>query len=592
MSSSDMLNSLPSIERSGSFGIPSVPVIPSSQMMVDSSFNPSKISKIFGDSYSVIATTSEVLHTYKFQKLLTDVTQKIEMAFRKNLTCPPLQRTRVMKEKQEEIKERQKQAILAIRGTVQEIWAKAVTNISNLGGVEFHQQGGFLEGLSEEFKARFTELGKTELFKGVELPSFYSVFEPQLTFIAKDIDQLKVAFAQNAKINEHQGTDPLIKSTVGQIGQLFLVGYARSGDGNYQNYVLKWTDWNEVATNLVYGAFSNAFNEPGISVGFKVPRTACLDLTQSSGVHQDDQGRIQRLDPVTTERIKSIFSEIVLIPSTKDNDGFDSASSSSSSSSSKAAVIPPIIMLSERIKGENLHEFITKKYRIFAQSDNKDLDEVSRSKLTDIKMKFFERLGRLAYLDLLIGNHDRFFKVKTNNESAEDNELEALIALANLGNVMVEWSGDSRQQSENPSIPVISAIDNLVEANLIDDKAERGNYLKFLTAQLSKKPELLAKKLAECMLVSVTNSIALKLDQDGCKDIKKVMETLEPFIDDMKALGPKAFEKGILGMDNWLRKTALTSWNGEDNKELKAHLSKIQPDLLASIEERFNVLNK
>lgn len=346
---------------------------------------------------------------------------------------------------------------------------------------------------------------------------------------------------------------PLHVSINGLKGPTLLVRYPK--DGNLESYVLKYTNRNEILSTRLYDAFSSAFSDK--SLGFFVPKASSVDL--ESGVHESMGCTRTHLSPAQMGPFKGALESIQPPKNSEDTE----------------------LMIAERVQGANLLDFGSTKYPHFTEEQ---------------KGKFFERLGRLALLDLVIGNTDRLAGVDYYDGSYSlDTALES-----NLGNVLVEWNGTSESFS-------LFAIDNGIEEGL-SSGPKRESYRAFLEEILQDPDfdQMLAANVMQCML----NGINAQVDEidlsdfkstNGDNSIQKIHENLAPLKGALK--GKKPFNgfwakdflaKGIKLMGSWLKNTALSEdglWeDSEKAVSLKKYLSESSKDFLEALEERLHVV--
>lgn len=336
---------------------------------------------------------------------------------------------------------------------------------------------------------------------------------------------------------------PLVQSHRGLNGPTFLVSYPRLdktfAHSKLANFVVKWTDWNEICSNLIYKNFSQCFSQNKPST-FLVPNASALDFDVR--IHEMADGSHTILTPEITEKLKQKFKQIADL------------------SNPQRTPEDEQVMLSERINGENIIDFVQTKYQYLSQAQ---------------KEKLLNRLGRIAMLDVLMGNLDRFIQVHLSGGKYELDDFES-----NLGNLMVSWSGKSEE------FPVIFAIDNGLAPRLIHDSNQKELYLSFLR-ELFVKPKM-GELLSEYMLGSIKRALVNYPDDEETRDRKEIIERLKPFSQDLDSFGQAAFCTGIKEMSVRLRDTLIPAWNSEQTAPLKQHLSWVYPELLQSISERFD----
>ncbi len=332
-------------------------------------------------------------------------------------------------------------------------------------------------------------------------------------------------------------TSPFRKSDKGLEGPTLLTAYSPDAfSGVMESYVMKWTNWSEICGNALYKAFGNCFSDG--FCGFLAPDATGHDLEK--GVRQTVEADLEEIAPDDLEALRENFGAI------------------------PSAINPDMqlhgeqIMLSERISGENLFDFAKTKYA--------DLSDGQKN-------KFFSRLGRLAMLDLMMGNHDRLLGV-----DFDDGKYTLDTREANLGNAMIV---------EAEAGPVVHAIDNAINTDLIHDDEKNRAYLAFLAELFSdeKAFETMVEKMCGS-LTSATNDVML----NDYKNWKEISDQLKPFREDLNSEAAKAaILHGFKKMEHLLCHQLIPAWNGPAGESLKEKLSNIYPELTPAISERLQL---
>ena len=210
----------------------------------------------------------------------------------------------------------------------------------------------------------------------------------------------------------------------------------------------------------------------------------------------------------------------------------------------------------------------------------------------------FERLGRLAILDLFFGNLDRLVQVnlRRDNTYALDNMLEV-----NLGNVMV---GRDDQ-------PTLYSIDNGVDQALIDDPEKRQKYLDFLRGLFSQKDPFLdlTTNFVDCFRNALRSQIddveyVPTEDKSGSSgggasksqkaDLSLLRKQMEPILADLQHVAIKeAVDKGMKKMSRWMANVVPSIWRENSGAlRLQEYLSTHYPIYLEAINERLSEFQK
>ena len=336
-------------------------------------------------------------------------------------------------------------------------------------------------------------------------------------------------------------SNPLKNSTRGQKGPTFLVGYSRLDKFNNPQlncHVIKWTHWNELCCTRIYSVFSGFLN----SSSFSVPNVCGFDFEKN--IHELYDATQTEMDPQENQKIMRTFEEIAKIgaPSHK--------------------LADKLIMLCERINGENLFDFALTKYEYLPQGE---------------KVRLLTQLGKIAMLDLLTGNLDRIVQIWFNWR------IDSYVLLdceANLGNIMVRWIVGEEKK------PVLYAIDNGIQTELVEDAEHIKKYQTFLNALFS-DPQM-KSKLVSNIVQSFKHALVTQGDDLSTQNTGQLRAKLKAFSDDIQTLGPQCFGDGLEEMSSLLQSTLLPKWNGEQGEPWRNYLSTTYPKLLDAIQFRFN----
>lgn len=340
-------------------------------------------------------------------------------------------------------------------------------------------------------------------------------------------------------------SNPLKKSTRGNKGPTFLVSFPRqnkSGITELQCYVMKWTHWNELCCTRIYHAFSRFLSQHCNSPFFSVPDVCGFDFEEN--VHETGDSRRITMETKDQKGLNATFQQIAKI------------------GAPKHPMNDKLVMLCERINGENLFDFATSKYAHLELSQ---------------KMKLLTQLGQIAMLDLITGNLDRIVQI---NFDTHQDCYGLLDCEANFGNIMVQWATDSGKE------PTLFAIDNGIEDALVENPTRIEKYQEFLNALLS-DPEM-ERKLVENIVASFKHAIATQVDDISGANRKIVRQKLEGFSEDIEAFGRECFLAGLKEMDTLLQTTLLPLWNGVEGSPMREYLSTTYSKLLEAVQFRFN----
>ena len=342
---------------------------------------------------------------------------------------------------------------------------------------------------------------------------------------------------------------PIKRSSRGSKGPTFLINYERQSLRRIPMshlYVIKWTDRSELNCQRIYAAFCSNFGSlEGTPVtGYLTPKVAALNFDQE--LYEDSCGQVFPLAGDQSLKLKQRFLTISRIYSER---------------------IPEttFLLLAERVEGENLFDFAQTRYQYLNLGH---------------KEKLFNRLGKLAMVDMITGNLDRLVQIFTNAKR----EYCLWDLEANLGNVMVVWS----KESEGP--PTLYAIDNGVDIDLVESLPHREKYLQFLTELLSSA--CWQQKVAKNLVDSFKHALLTQIDDVSDGNVLEITKQLKAFSKDLGEIGLKAFEYGIHEMFFHFTHTLIPGWDSKKSVNLKNYLLKTNPNLLEALSERINLIKR
>lgn len=337
---------------------------------------------------------------------------------------------------------------------------------------------------------------------------------------------------------------PMKKSQVGLTGPTLLVSYGKSdlkAKFSILAYVLKWTNREEIAGNLLYSAFANRFAKQ--SLGFSVPANRGFDFEKKLSKSADEE--LSDLEEGLSNALDASFTSVVA--------SFDPAMKRYGEQ----------VMVTERIQGSNLFDFSIGKDKYEALSESQ-------------KRELFVQMGKIVPLDILFGNNDRLLKF---NLMADPRQGLATLG-SNAGNLML------RQEEANGD-PLIYAIDNGIDSELVSNPEKMKQYLAIMTILFAQEnPETeMAKHMVQNLAAGLKEKVE---DIEDPQESRKAMEGLKPILADLEKIALPAFEQGIREMLAELRQELIPAWRSPDAEPLKQQLRTIYPELLDAIEERIN----
>jgi hypothetical protein len=339
-------------------------------------------------------------------------------------------------------------------------------------------------------------------------------------------------------------TCPLVRAQRGFKGPTFLVSfssYTASAMENHQAYVMKWTGWNEICSNKIYAFFS--CYEKDISCGFLVPPSIGIDFEKH--LHQSSDGKLTILSSDDCSTIRENFIDVTEIHNLN-----------------RVSIENKQLMLSKRIQGANLIDFIITQYS--------DLSKLEKEKI-------FKRFGRLALLDVILGNLDRIVQIDRKEGKYDLRHMEV-----NLGNVMIRSSVDQP--------PKVYAIDNELDSHLIFSDSDRKSYLHFLQNLFSSKDRG-SSALMQSIIPSFISALHSQVD-DLEGNLTEARKKLKVFEEDLLIVGEESIRQGIKEMDLWLQNTLIPNWEADQTNALKQSIIDVLPELFSAIDERIKLFQQ
>ncbi|MDP1608349.1 MAG: hypothetical protein Q8L98_03430 [Chlamydiales bacterium] len=330
---------------------------------------------------------------------------------------------------------------------------------------------------------------------------------------------------------------PIKKSANGYNGPTLLVHYTKpSKSGEKQvAYVLKWTQKEETAGNLLYNFFIRH-----TSSKLAIPAHTWHDF--EARVYKNINDELEDLnDPLSLSKAL-LDIPMAMNPNMK--------------------LFGDKVMIIEKIQGDTLYEFARFKYESLSESQ---------------KTALFLELGKLAILDLLLGNTDRLQQPKWSNFHPELDTYRA-----NLGNIMLS-------SQENGDIKV-HPIDNAVEESLITEPKKRTNYSAFIHSLFATKES--EKVMSSAVVGSLQTALTRAVERARCDNeaaAEALQQQLQPMLDDLQRIALPVVEEGMKQMIHSLRNTLIPAWHSERSALLKEQMGELHPELLTVIEEHIQV---
>lgn len=345
--------------------------------------------------------------------------------------------------------------------------------------------------------------------------------------------ELEVMANQSVLIN-----NPAVKSRGGIAGPTFLVGYtnfnpSRAKNGLLNAYVIKFTVLDEeLVANRIYEVMGGE--------AFKVPRSSGFNLDKM--VHEKVDGTRGALKQAEVVALKTHLQGLLKI--------------------FEAQWKNPDVMLSEKVNGENGFDFITKQFISLNDSQKEAL---------------FKGFGKMAIMDLLFANTDRFLPVM-------DGKLQGIPS--NLGNVMVRFKS-------NGNIALF-AIDNGFDQQVIGNPSQQAAYLKLLHDLFSSENGL--EQIANEIVYSIEAGLDALMDEikEGDKppqaeELKQMEGALKAFKASLQGEGKDWILKGLTDVGSQIENKGDLLLNSDKFDGLRRDIDGRRPDLLPYINKALGI---
>ncbi len=478
-------------------------------------------------------TTSSVIGTKRDPDVAAPIFGEVPQVLK---TVSTLVRLTMLDKRLPQAGEEEEAERLETREALEAIWNSGLKKLASTQGAEKEELQPGSSSLEKTKESLVAKLTKLDLSMCTNIRQIY---EAEIIAATKreDLEKCMHRFWKDTK---SVPISPLNRSHRGVNGPTLLISYPRLSPDlkqmHLQNYVAKWTNWNELCSTRIYAEFSAYLAEPSNNAPFLVPEIAAIDPRHN--IHEMTDGSHTVLPEDVSKLLDEKCMEVVRIAA--------------------PGVTPKNeqIMLQERVAGSNLFDFAKTKYEPLSQ---------------ERKQELFKELGKLAMLDVLMGNLDRFIRVEDNDSPA----YELSTYESNLGNVMIKWI-EGQMDS-----PCIYAIDNGINEELISDPLKKEKYNTFLEEQFA-DPQM-ADRWAQTMIKSIRSCVR----NDGLEE--NTFKECKPFLADLETIAIPAISQGIAEAFIDLKRAIELHWDG-DSSPLKNHLSWAHPELLAAVSERFEIL--
>lgn len=353
--------------------------------------------------------------------------------------------------------------------------------------------------------------------------------------IQKDISALSVA--------------PIKKPNLGINGPTFLVNYARpSEEASFCSFVVKKTDFAEIIPNQIYREFAYCCEQETGKKIFGSPDIAAIDFSAKLYLNP-----LRESVALQTEELTSLRTSFATL-----------------GKSMKAKLdSPQIIMLAEKVEGQNVFDFLTSERYVTASPEQKGA--------------FFFKAGMISLLDLVIGNFDRFISIDPDKPGFLSKKNPA-----NFGNAFILSDGDATSGRCFDLVAIDNGIDSKLTINA-DPRLEwsckevRDQYSLFLQKIISNAEgiELLVMNIIQAFKIYPTV-------------LKAPTGLLDPFLNDLKnpEICHSKLREGLLAMGSLIKKVIIPYWNSSRSANLKAEINQKFGGALNPLDERLAVFNK
>lgn len=334
------------------------------------------------------------------------------------------------------------------------------------------------------------------------------------------------------------------KTVLGLSGPTHIISYNYNYNRNInnvpqnksRNYVVKWTNSNEIVSSRIYEALAKYFIQKNLCLSFLVPETASLDFDNQ--IYSAADYSHHYFEKEEALELQKSFHVIV----------------------SKGKSDTQIILM-QKIIGSDLLDFVQTKYLTLPQNQ---------------KQTLFKKIGQLILIDLLIGNPDRLGPHTSFNghlyEFVQDSS-------ANFGNLMIEWNSASTDQDLK-----VYAIDNSIDDRLISNARQKAAYKQFLQRNC-KSTEM--NGLAALITASLKSGLE-KMIQGG-KDVEQT--DCESFLFDLQdqEIAQGRLKDGLCEMLGVLEKSLYSFWISPDSLNIREFLALKHNSLMEAISDRFEI---
>lgn len=307
-------------------------------------------------------------------------------------------------------------------------------------------------------------------------------------------------------------TPPLSLSKRGLNGPTCFVSYSDTQFLHSRDWprsaVFKWTGLEEKLSTEIYKAISNVLDP---SIRFYVPRSTYMDFDRKKYI---GIGGVE--EECSTERSLQI------------EQGFRLLTHMASVGSRERDITAHGVLLSEKIQGSTLFDFIQGPYKNLTIRQQKEL---------------FKSIGVLSLVDLVFIQEDRLLPLTSSFSEFSPR------GVGNLGNLMFV------PPKNEDDLPILYAIDN----DIFDHEEGKASYHSFFADFIS--TEDMSKNLSDTVLTCLNNSLqpgSFLFRGLGPAEVSLVVDDIRPFSLDLFEFGKESCQQGIEEASRQLQEADLT----------------------------------
>jgi hypothetical protein len=229
---------------------------------------------------------------------------------------------------------------------------------------------------------------------------------------------------------------------------------------------------------------------------------------------------------------------------------------------------PSVMMLAEKVQGQNILDFLTSERYLAASPEEKG--------------SFFFKAGLISMLDLVLGNFERFVAINPVKPGFLSVKLPA-----NLGNAFIVSEIDSMSNRHFNFV----AIDNGIAPRLTIQTDDR---LEWTSKEVRERYDLFLQKMVsdhkgiERLVSNIIHSFKIYPTV-----MPSATPLLDPFLTDLEnpEICRNQIKEGLLQMGSVMKKVIIPYWNSPKSANLKAEISQNFAGALKPLDERLGIFN-